>query len=82
MLINKRRITIDTSTEDITFIETFKKDLEMLTGMCNEMFVENKVMLLSPVLRELLSDKAVVVKNKFDKIKWRLYVDNPGENLQ
>lgn len=80
--MNKIKQHIDTSEEDRAFIEEFVDDLNMLTGMTIEMMETNPVIILSPLFRRSLADKAKVVKEKISLLRYGLCVDNPGENLR
>ena len=71
----------DTQKEDIEFLSKFEGDLEMLTGMVEEMFVQTPSVLLSPVMRQLIIDKARDVKKMHENLRYRLVIDNPGEPL-
>lgn len=70
------RRTIDYQNGDVEFLAEFEKQLEMLYGMVEEMFVENKACLLSPVMRQLLIDKARSVKARHEALRYKLCVDN------
>ena len=78
----KIKQTIDTSVSDREFVANFDKQLAMLTGMVEEMFVENKHCLLSPVMRQLMADKGREVNAIRQKLAGRLCADNPGENFK
>ena len=66
---------------DCKFVKTFEEELEMLVGMVDEMFTTTPSTLLSPVLRRLIVEKALLVKQLHGKIQGRIVVDNPGEPL-
>ena len=77
-----RRLIIDESTEDVAYVQHFAEQLDMLIGMVNEILVDNPQMLLSPVMRNLLSEKAKNVKSIWRPMKGRIHVDNPCQPLQ
>ena len=79
---NKIHQTIDTSLSDRKFVARFEDDLDMLTSMVEEMFVETRAMLLSSVFRRMLLDKSRLVRARFDKIKGRIAVDNPCDDFK
>lgn len=78
----KIRRTILTSPSDYKFVEEFEHQLEMLTGMVNEMFVEEKQLLLSPIMIELIAEKAKLVKQYLSKLHNHLCTDNLGEDFK
>ena len=76
-----RKIICDESKEDQAFLEQFKTDLTMFIGLVEEMFVENKATLLSPVFREMVRDKGRAVESRWSQIKNIIHVDNPCQPL-
>lgn len=75
-------IICDESDDDRKFMEEFKSQLDMLIGMTEECFVTHTVYLLSPCLRNMMADKGKCVKQMWDKIKYRIHVDNPCGKLE
>ncbi len=73
---------VDTSTQDREWVEKFEHQVGMLAGMVIEMAEDNKQLLLSPVFRELLVDKAKLVKGLLSRVHRKLVVDNPGNDLE
>jgi len=71
----------DVQQGDAVWVRDFEHDIEMLCGMVQEAFVENKLYLLSPVLRELMAEKGRKVAGKLSSVKGRLHVDNSGNPL-
>lgn len=79
----KERQIIDTCESDRKWLEEHGETIDMLTGMVEELFVENKAMLLSPVMRQLLIDKARLVSMQRQVFVGQRYlIDNPGESLR
>lgn len=77
-----RQLMVDESEQDSAYVEKFAKELEMLTGIVHELLVDEPRMILSPVMRQLLIDKAKSVKALFGPMKGRIHVDNPSEPLK
>lgn len=73
--------TCDVQPGDREFVAEFVRQLELLTGMVEEAFGTTPVYLLSPVMRTVLREKGQKVTLIFNKIKYRLVVDNPEEPL-
>jgi hypothetical protein len=75
--------SIDWQEGDNEYIGQFHHNVDMLTGMVKEMMVTTPSMVLSPVLREMLVEKAAQVEKQSWRIKThgRLRVDNLGEPL-
>jgi len=73
---------IDYYAEDTVFLADFEKQVETLTGLVTEMLETNKVLVLSPVMREMVVDKAKEVLSKLNAVKWKLCVDNLNEPLK
>lgn len=78
----KRRIAINFNEEDSAYLERFEDNLEMLCGMVTEMFEVDTRLLLSPVMRRLLVEKAELVGRLHGPLRYRLRVDNPGPPLK
>lgn len=76
-----RRI-IDVQVGDPEWVSQLEKDLHNLCGLVEEAFQENRVLLLSPVCREMIRDRGREVQAKLDKVRNRLCVDNPNEPLK
>lgn len=70
------------NSEDAEYLDTFSEQVAMLTGMVNEIIVQEPRMLLSPVMRRLLSDKAAEVEALHGPLRGRLVVDNLGGPLK
>lgn len=77
----KIRQTIDTSESDRMFVERFMHEVHMLAGMVKEMFVEEKVLLLSPIMRELIADKARLVADMRLTLQNHVCADNLGKDF-
>jgi hypothetical protein len=75
------RRTCDIQNGDEKWVEEFEHQIDMLCGMVHEMMVEDKVMLLSPVMRELLIEKAKLVLEKARLVRRRIVIDNLGPPL-
>lgn len=75
------RQIIDTYASDREWVRNFEHQVGMLIGMVEEMFETNRVLLLSPVMRELVLDKGREVGRMLDKVRHILAVDNPGKPL-
>lgn len=76
---NPRRITCDESLEDAAFVARFVEDVETLAGLAVEMMVEHRSMVLSPVFRRMLAEKAYDVQSRLGPLKNILHADNPPE---
>jgi hypothetical protein len=77
-----RRRICETGPEDEQFLNNFSEQVAMLTGMVKEIIEEEPRMLLSPVMRRMLADKAREVESLHAPLRGRLVVDNPGQPLQ
>ena len=75
------KVTCEYQDGDDKWLREFEHEIEMLTGMVEEAFVENKVYLLSPVMREMMANKGQKVRKMLDRVRAYLYVDNLGEPL-
>lgn len=75
-----RRLTIDCSEKAQGLIEEMLHSQETLVGLTLEIFEQNKVMLLSPLFREMMIDRAKLLKSQYEKLhcKGRFYIDAPG----
>ena len=71
------KVICDFQDKDREFLEEFEKELRSLTGMVEEMFVTTPAILLSPIYREMMAEKARHVH----RMQTRLVIDNPGEPL-
>lgn len=79
---DKRKYMVDTSDADRQFVLVFMEDVKMLAGIVREMVEEDSRLLLSPVMRQLLIDKAKDVQQRWSAISpYPLFVDNPGADL-
>lgn len=81
-MTGKIRQTVDTSESDREYVREFENDVAMLCGMVQEMFIENKAMLLSPVLRDLIIEKAARTQVKLRKLQNKLAADNPCDDFK
>ena len=79
--VHTRRIC-DVHPDDVKLLERFNEQVQMLTGMIKEIIEDEPRMLLSPVMRRMLSDKAKEVESLHSPLRMRLCVDNPGEPLK
>lgn len=78
-MIRQRHINYhDTDPE---WVAEFEKQLDLLCGCVIEMMDENKVLLLSPVMRDLCKKQAQTVKDMHAKVRHKLCVDNLHEPL-
>lgn len=73
---------IDTQPEDQEYLARFQRELEMLYGMVLEAVEEHPTYLLSPVMRQMLADKAHQVQSLHGPLKNTLCVDNPYPPLE
>lgn len=80
--MSKIQQTVCTSVADRQYIEQFEFQVDMLIGLVLEAVEISPAMLLSPVIRQLLVEKAKQVRSMFDTIKRRIAVDNPGDDLK
>jgi len=71
----------DIQDGDYEWVAKFIHDIRNLCGMTEEAFETNKVLILSPVMRELIRDAARRLDKKIDKVINRLCVDNAGKPL-
>lgn len=76
------RRVCDIQDGDEAWVAKFEDEIQMLTGMVLEMMEENRQLVLSPVMRRLLADKARLVDQIHGKVRGRIVVDNPAEPLQ
>jgi len=77
------RTCIEYNREDTAFLEKFQEELLTLTGLIEETFVQNPVILLQPVYRKMLIDKARAVEAMHAAIrKHKLFIDNPCDPLE
>jgi hypothetical protein len=58
-------------------LKDFMDSVHSLAGMTVEMFEENKTILLSPIFRELILDKAKLVRELQFKVQHRVAIDYP-----
>jgi ribosomal protein L13 len=73
-----RRRTIDIQDGDDAWVEKFTKDIDDVCGMIEEAFERNPAMLLSPVIRGMLREKAKELEKKLEVVRGRVCVDNPS----
>ena len=81
MINTKSKRICDVNTHDEKFAETFLHQVNSLSEMVIEMMEDNKGLVLSPVFRRMLADKAREVENMRAKLTYRLVIDNPGDPL-
>jgi len=80
-IVHTRRYC-DVCQADVKFLERFNDQVAMLTGMVQEIIEGEPQMILSPVMRRLLVDKAKEVESLHAPLRRRLCVDNPGNPLE
>lgn len=80
-IVHTRRIC-NVHAEDVKFLAKFNEQLQMLTGMVKEIIEDEPRMILSPVMRRMLADKAKEVESLHAPLRQRLCVDNPGKPLE
>ncbi len=80
-IVHTRR-TCDVCQADLKFLERFNEQVQMLTGMVKEIIEDEPRMILSPVMRRMLADKAKEVESLHAPLRQRLCVDNPGKPLE
>lgn len=66
-------------SDDVIFLQQFNDQLQMLTAMVKEMLVEEPKLLLSPVMRKALANKAAEVESLHAPLRQYLVADNPGQ---
>lgn len=79
--MTKNQYRIDSSDIDKKYLEDWQEEVRVLTEAVIEMMSTNKVSLLSPVMRGMLADAAERVKLKHSGLRYKLCVDNPGQDL-
>ena len=74
------KITIDRNTADDKSILAYRKNIEAVAECVIEMLEKNLATVLSPVLRQLLVDRAKTLLWQHQKIeaKGGIHLDNPG----
>lgn len=72
---------IDVQEGDPAWVAKFESDIRNLCGLVEEAFETNKLILLSPVFRELIRDRARQLESKLNIVRNRLCVDNIGDPL-
>ncbi len=75
MATNLRTCRVDVSDESKKYTDEMNSEIYNLAGMVVEMFEENKVMLLSPLFREMIINKAKLVQELHGKVSNRIYID-------
>lgn len=78
--MSNRRI-IDVQEGDNVWVQQFETDIQMVCGMIEEAFESNKLILLSPIMREMIRDRGRALQAKLDQVRNRLCVDNLHEPL-
>lgn len=78
----KIRQTVDTSESDREFVRKFEEEVRMLSDMVLEMVRDNKSCLLSPVMRQLLIERAVLVDKQLRTLSNHLVADNPCDDFK
>jgi len=63
--------------EDREILEKYIKLIDRLCGLIIECMEENKVVLLSPYIREMVVEQAKLTSELHNKIKIMLYLDSP-----
>lgn len=80
-IVHTRRMC-DVCHADLKLLERFNEQVQMLTGMVKEIIEDEPRMILSPVMRRMLADKAKEVESLHAPLRQRLCVDNPGKPLE
>lgn len=58
-------------------LDRYKDDVDKLIGLTEEIFGEQKILLLSPIMRKIVLDQAVKTREIHNKIKDYLCTDIP-----
>ena len=82
MTTDKITATVEFTKADAAYLADYKQAVEMLFDAVIEMMTVNRVMLLSPVMREMILKHAQDVARKHRAIHHMLIVDNPGAPLE
>jgi hypothetical protein len=69
------RITVGFTDKHKVWLETYKKGVGELSGLVLEIVRDKPELLLSPIFRDLLAEKADVVRNHHKILGDHLYVD-------
>lgn len=77
----KKRI-IDYHESDEKWIERFNDEIRKLSGIVLEAVRDNPAMLLSPICREILVDRALALEEMRKQVIHKLCVDNLNEPLK
>jgi hypothetical protein len=77
----KTKRTVDTCEDDQQFVRWLEEQITSLCGCVIEATRTTPQLLLSQSMRELLAEKAERVQANFLKIKGRIAVDNPGQDI-
>lgn len=75
------KATIEFTKSDADYLNAYKQAVELLYGVVIEMLTTERTVLLSPVFREIVLDKAREVEQKHRAIHVMLCVDNPAKPL-
>lgn len=81
-MTQKIRQTIDTSEADREFLKKFSSEVGTLGSMVIEILEDHPSMILSPTFREVLVEKAKIVRKMLFAMKGQLCCDNPCEDLK
>ncbi|MBW3538754.1 MAG: hypothetical protein KY476_00640 [Planctomycetes bacterium] len=77
----KRCLHVAESAADSLFVKELAEQMDHVCLMVEEIFVASPQLLLSPVMRRLMTDAAAVVLKNLRKVRWQLHVDNLGDDL-
>jgi hypothetical protein len=78
----KKKYTIDCSDKDEAYLAAYERKLETFVGSIIEILGEKKELLFSQSIREMILDNAKDLKAKGSKLKYRLRIDNPLNDLE
>lgn len=67
---------------DKEVLDAYKEQVATVSKLIEEVFVTNRVSLLSPVIRELVADAGKRLSKLHSLVGIKLIVDNPGEPLK
>ena len=76
------RRTIDVQDGDEQWVKDFEHDIEHVCGLIEEAMHENKLLLLSPICREMIRERGKQLQKKLNNVRHRLCVDNLGDPLR
>lgn len=78
----KRHLHVAESEADKEFADKLYERMNFLCGLVEEAFETDKVILLSPIMRQLVRDNARTLQKNLSKVMHRLHVDNLGDDLK